>query len=1328
MTTNGLTNPSSILKFNPITSELDRPVLKLVSRNGDYVGIIEYENLNVSLTANGVDEISFDVRKYVDGVKNELWDNLVGLRIVEYVGYGRFEADFTTNDDKETVKTATCQSLEVELGQQYLREFHVNDETDIARTDYSPTYIYDEDDLEHSVLYRAIKDKAPKWSINHVDDLLCVNNKVYPTNTYQRTFTVDGSTIYDFLTGDLCKECNCVILFDTLKREINLYNIKDYVYKLDTMEVVIGAYKSGGVMYDKDGNVLSDSDYGFCDGVGEDTVLYIDKSQLANSFNVGGDNDSVKNCFYVKGGDDTITNFVPVATIGGDNYIYLFDKFQTDDMPSALSEALDDYAEMCNTNKDTYFKVGGVYVYDSTCTYDSTTKTCRNANNKIITEAIYDNSKVYVLNTLCHKEQVWQSDAGSGHCNYIDKYYDKYDTLIGQSASYEAETNVDTDSESTNGNVIYKVGGIFTKYCNMTDRSNYLTSGRFPNVETADTTASTVATSIKNYFATATNKVYLKVAWTTTSFVTVTNTAEAMLKVKCDSRYDLKINKTSTSPTCTNSSGVGVWTGNITVTNSVDKTDTYTETVTVNVYLIDDTVASQLDLYNKQKLAIAVAKQDIKDLDLSSYTTSTQLIAYFSQYNQVTLDSYCKCFDSCLSTLRDLYANCSDLSDVYTTLNTRYKLYYDSCKSAYDSISNEIMFLFTNINLQTASIGRFQASMSLKSYLDNIDTDLYPIFRTFVREDEYSNSNYISEGLSDTECIRKARELVHVAEENLKSACVLQKTVSGDLNNIFADKDYSSLKDKFALFNYIRCGIDDKIYKLRLTQIGFHDGDLSKINVTFSDEVYDIDDNFDDIRNILSQASNIATTYSSTVQQSLQGTTAMSELNDMRKDGLSSVDFVISNSDDEEVMQDRSGLLLRSMSDIGAYGNHQTRITGNGIYLTDSAWQDEPRMALGLTKINDVWQYGVVADTIVGKLIVGESLEIEDDNGYVKINGNGISINGGSLNLTNGNYSVEIDPNHEDSNTKNGYLMCIRNGEDILMGVDTDGYGYFKGGLEAGGVSIGRTGNFYGEFYPTAEQGCGLILNFYPPNVINSSLYDCYLSIKNGIGELKDDRGIKFVNKYSSNNYGVDLSINENKIEYNTLNWNRNDLTTKATFTDKSICFDCKTNSGTNINSINVKSLIPEICLSVENSSVNEARTISMNCTQNKIYINNSKYQSNPIGIKGALVGDGNKEAFFIHGKDVSTNHYHSSGSLSNGQGKSISVETNKMYFIITQSWVGGSAFGMFAIMPTSGNYVTTIQSADGVSITTSNANTIDIQNTGVPSVAYKIIEIDFYL
>ena len=214
MTTNGLTNPSSILKFNPITSELDRPVLKLVSRNGDYVGIIEYEDLNVSLTANGVDEISFDVRKYVDGVKNELWDNLVGLRIVEYVGYGRFEADFTTKDDKETVKTATCQSLEVELGQQYLREFHVNDETDIARTDYSPTYIYDEDDLEHSVLYRAIKDKAPEWSINHVDDLLCVNNKVYPTNTYQRTFTVDGSTIYDFLTGDLCKECNCVILFD----------------------------------------------------------------------------------------------------------------------------------------------------------------------------------------------------------------------------------------------------------------------------------------------------------------------------------------------------------------------------------------------------------------------------------------------------------------------------------------------------------------------------------------------------------------------------------------------------------------------------------------------------------------------------------------------------------------------------------------------------------------------------------------------------------------------------------------------------------------------------------------------------------------------------------------------------------------------------------------------------------------------------------------------------------------------------------------------------------------------------------------------------------
>ena len=323
----GIKKTHNVLKFRDNTRELERPILKLMKRSGDFIGIIQYENLNCSFIGNAVDEMTFDVRKYIDGEINPLWDEFKqeSIRIVEYNNYGRFEASVTLNDKEDTIKSISCKSLEVELGQVILHEFHVNDEDDILRSDYETTYLYDKNNEKASLLNRAIKDKAPQWSIGHVDDMICVNGKVYPTNQYERFFTVDGTSIYDFFTNDIANECNVVFLFDTIKRTINMYNIYDAVYDKSNMKVFDGAYENNGMLYDKNGVQLSTTDYGYCPGIGKDTMIYIDKSQLANSFTIDNDLDSMKNCFYITGGDDTINNYVGAATMTGNNYIYLFD-------------------------------------------------------------------------------------------------------------------------------------------------------------------------------------------------------------------------------------------------------------------------------------------------------------------------------------------------------------------------------------------------------------------------------------------------------------------------------------------------------------------------------------------------------------------------------------------------------------------------------------------------------------------------------------------------------------------------------------------------------------------------------------------------------------------------------------------------------------------------------------------------------------------------------------------------------------------------------------------------------------------------------------------
>lgn len=51
----------------------------------------------------------------------------------------------------------------------------------------------------------------------------------------------------------------------------------------------------------------------------------------------------------------------------------------------------------------------------------------------------------------------------------------------------------------------------------------------------------------------------------------------------------------------------------------------------------------------------------------------------------------------------------------------------------------------------------------MQTYLGD---DLYKQLYKYIREDTYSNSNYISDNLTDAQAMDKARDLVEVAKRN----------------------------------------------------------------------------------------------------------------------------------------------------------------------------------------------------------------------------------------------------------------------------------------------------------------------------------------------------------------------------------------------------------------------------------------------------------------------------------------------------------------------------------------------------------------------------------
>ncbi len=134
---------------------------------------------------------------------------------------------------------------------------------------------------------------------------------------------------------------------------------------------------------------------------------------------------------------------------------------------------------------------------------------------------------------------------------------------------------------------------------------------------------------------------------------------------------------------------------------------------------------------------------------------------YFNKYSLNRLKSFYDGYDACLSILMELDAGSSVRRDLYETYYNRMRIIsnppteknpspvpgvLDLRQQQVDNIHSEIT------DIETAQ-REFQQEWDFKRYLDRKGKDLYKTFCSYRREDTYSNSNYISDGLTDSECL-----------------------------------------------------------------------------------------------------------------------------------------------------------------------------------------------------------------------------------------------------------------------------------------------------------------------------------------------------------------------------------------------------------------------------------------------------------------------------------------------------------------------------------------------------------------------------------------------
>ena len=324
----------------------------LCHRNYEKLGVIHnVSGLKTDFNFNGRDEISFDVYKTLDGVKERLWDELYSLRIILIKELNLYlECEVTISESRENgvVKSVTAESIcERELSQTILYGYEINTESDIEDysavhpfDDYIPVKIYNPENPKRSLI-DLILERIPHYHIDHIDQSIA---------RLQRSFSIDNQDIYTFLTQTLANEINCLVTFDTATRGISIYDLYSVCQNIECSYYQEKGYFYRGEFWDscpKCGR--SDHIYHY----GLDLPIVVDKDNLTDEVNFSTDVGSIKNVFRLKSGDQFLDSAIAANNISSDR-LYLFSEEQKHDMTPELREAIESYQTLRDSYEDEY--------------------------------------------------------------------------------------------------------------------------------------------------------------------------------------------------------------------------------------------------------------------------------------------------------------------------------------------------------------------------------------------------------------------------------------------------------------------------------------------------------------------------------------------------------------------------------------------------------------------------------------------------------------------------------------------------------------------------------------------------------------------------------------------------------------------------------------------------------------------------------------------------------------------------------------------------------------------------------------------------------------
>lgn len=883
------------------------PTFVLAKASGNKINGLTVVDINKTVSLTESDQISFKVYKELN---KEIWDDIVDFRLVWEKELDQwYKISVVIDDlDEEVYKVVSCVQLPYdELSRLKLYNIEINTEDDIARTDYDPEHptIFYSNELKSSSLLDRLLEKAPHYTIKHVDSTL---------KKIQKTFSFNDKSIYDAFQ-EISDEVGCLFIFDansnadgSINRTISAYDLmatcEDCGYRGDYTDECPECH-SHNINY----------------GYGEDTTIFITSDELGNQIEFTTDTNAVHNCFKLEAGDDLMTATVRTCNPNGTDYIWYIPDYMRKDMSDELQQSLESYDKSYQHYSTDY-------------------------------SIAFNDSVLNSYNDLVNKYK-----------SYNDKLMPVDSTIVGFSS-------------------------LMTEYYNTIDFESYLRSVSMPSVEIQETTVQDEINKLSDLVTVSVQDASI------ISVSTANNAVVNMAKVLVSSVYKVEVESSSLDDL--------VWIGQLRLTNYSDDEDTLvSEELKIK---IDDNYES----FVRQKIDKLLNKNDDTDLSITGLFKMEldEFKKELTKYCLTRLESFLDACQSCVDILTT-----QEVSDKNTWSNNTQKNLYDDLYLPYlrklraieyeiHVRSNEIDVVLNFQNQIIDTRNAIQDELNIKSYLGD---KLWLELCSYRMEDKYSNSNYVSDGLDNAEQFKRANEFLKVARNEIYKSAEKQHSISTSLRNLLSLDKFEKLIDHFEVGNWIRIRVDKIVYKLRLIsyELSYDDnGEVipDEITVDFSD-VLKTANGLSDQQSIIKSAVSMASSYDYVQRQASQSVKTKQQLNRWKDSGFSVEDIkIITDAENQSITYDKHGLLCREYLPItDDYDDRQLKIINRGLYLTDDNWETS-RAGIGdFTFYNPKTQqieesYGIVADTIIGSLVLSENVGIYNKNNSMTLDEDGLVI------------------------------------------------------------------------------------------------------------------------------------------------------------------------------------------------------------------------------------------------------------------------------------------------------------------------------------------------